>query len=67
MKGKKSAKKPKYEKPILIPFNHEHALGVCNAGSANITGFCKSGAQASSHHCMSGSVPGKKCMTGATR
>ena len=67
MKGEKSAKKPKYEKPKLIPFNLDYALGVCTFGSANPSQNCQSGGQASGGHCRSGSVPSKKCQAGATK
>ena len=67
MKGDKSAKKPKYEKPKLIPFNLEHALGLCNVGSANPSGPCRSGSQAPGGGCRDGGVPGRRCRAGATR
>ena len=67
MKGEKSAKKPKYEKPLLLPFKLESGRGVCSSGSANPSGLCQNGSQAPGHHCRSGSVPGRQCQTGATK
>jgi hypothetical protein len=67
MKSEKSAQKPKYEKPILIPLNLNYALGLCKAGSGNPSGPCRAGAQASGSHCKSGSVPGIQCRAGGTR
>ena len=67
MKGEKSAKKPKYEKPKLIPFNLDYELGLCNAGLAHPSGPCRNGSQASDGRCRNGSVPGRRCMAEATK
>ena len=53
--NKKTKKKFKWEKPVLIPLSAETAYGGCSTGSV-ASGNCRAGAVAS-NRCNSGVAP----------